>query len=187
MQVVTFSWNPMQFILIDRILELEPGRRIVAVKNLTLAEEYLAEHFPGFPVLPGVLMLEAMAQASAWLIRVSESYAHSVVVLKSVKAVKYGSFVTPGQQLRIEAEIARQTDCETELRAKGTTGAVATASGRITMERYNLRDREPALEAADRDIVAFWKKQFPLLAGDGLRNTQRSVELAPSGSSAAIA
>ena len=59
----------MQFTLIDRILGLESGRRIVAIKNLTLAEEYLAEHFPGFPVMPGVLMLEAIAQASAWLIR----------------------------------------------------------------------------------------------------------------------
>ena len=177
----------MQFILIDRILELEPGRRIVAIKNLTLAEEYLAEHFPGFPVLPGVLMLEAMAQASAWLIRVTEDYAHSVVVLKTVKAVKYGSFVAPGHQLMIEADIARHTDSQTELRAKGTTDGVATVSGRITMERYNLRDREPALEGVDHDIVASLRKQFPLLATDWLRNMKQPVGIAGPEGSGAIA
>lgn len=165
----------MQFTLIDRIVELEPGRRIVAIKNLTLAEEYLAEHFPGFPVLPGVLMLEAVAQASAWLIRLTEDYAHSLVVLKAVKAVKYGSFVTPGRQLRIESDITRHGESETELRAKGTTDGVATVSGRITMERYNLRDRVAELADADRDIVASLKKQFPLLATDWLRSRTQPV------------
>ena len=173
----------MQFILIDRILELEPGQKIVAIKNLTLAEEYLAEHFPGFPVLPGVLMLEAMSQAAAWLIRVTEDYAHSVVVLKSVKAVKYGTFVTHGHQWRIEADVARHTESETELKAKGTTDGVATVSGRITMRRYNLGDREPALRGVDRDIVAFYKKQFPVLAIDWLRNNRQAVgPLDPVGS-----
>src|SRR5438876_1359839 len=108
----------MQFTLIDRILALEPGRSIVAIKNLTLTEDYLADHFPGFPVLPGVLMLETAAQAAAWLIRISEDYAHSVIVLKSAKAVKYGNFVTPGQQLTVEAEIMRTREHETELRVK---------------------------------------------------------------------
>ena len=59
----------MKFILIDRISVLERGQRIVAHKALSLAEEYLADHFPAFPVIPGVLMLEAMVQASAWLVR----------------------------------------------------------------------------------------------------------------------
>ena len=58
----------MRFTLVDRIVALEPGKTITAVKNLSLAEEYLADHFPGFPVLPGVLMLEAMTQAAAWLV-----------------------------------------------------------------------------------------------------------------------
>ena len=64
----------MRFHLVDRVLELEPGERIVAIKNLSLAEEYLADHFPGFPVMPGVLMLEAMTQAAAWLVRASEDF-----------------------------------------------------------------------------------------------------------------
>src|ERR1700732_4011993 len=102
----------MRFVLIDRIVDVQPGRSrlagsnavttpgpsLVAVKNLSLAEEYLADHFPGFPVMPGVLMLEALTQAGAWLVRDMEDFAHSVVVLKKAKMIKYGSFVEPGRQ-----------------------------------------------------------------------------------------
>ena len=64
----------MRFVLIDRIIDLQPGQSLVAIKNLSLAEEYLADHFPGFPVMPGVLMLEALTQAGAWLIRDMENF-----------------------------------------------------------------------------------------------------------------
>lgn len=175
----------MQFILVDRILELEPGRRIVAVKNLTLAEEYLAEHFPGFPVLPGVLMLEAVVQASAWLIRVTEDYAHSVIVLKSAKAMRYGNFVAPGGQMMVEAKITRAAEGETELQARGTVNGVTAVSGRVTMEAYNLRDRDPVLHSLDAEIVASLKKQFLLLARDWLRSTENATE-AVAGSGAVL-
>ena len=161
----------MQFSLIDRILELDRGRRIVATKNLTLAEEYLADHFPGFPVLPGVLMLEALTQASAWLIRITDDYAHSVIVLKTVKAVKYGTFVTPGRQLVLDAEITRQTETETELKGKGTVDGVSAVAGRITLERYNLKDRDPVLQELDREIVAGLKTRFLGIAGDWLKKS----------------
>jgi 3-hydroxyacyl-[acyl-carrier-protein] dehydratase len=163
------SQTDMQFILIDRILELDPGRRIVAVKNLTLAEEYLAEHFPGFPVMPGVLMLEAVSQASAWLIRTTEDYAHSVIVLKSAKAVRYGNFVTPGSQLSIEARIIRVCGGETELQARGTVDGVSAVSGRVIMEAYNLRDHNPTLHTLDSEIVAALRRRFMVLARDWLR------------------
>jgi 3-hydroxyacyl-[acyl-carrier-protein] dehydratase len=166
----------MQFILIDRILELELGRKIVAVKNLTLAEEYLAEHFPGFPVLPGVLMLEAVTQAAAWLIRATEDYAHSVVLLKSARAIRYGNFVTPGCQLTVEAQMVRSRAGETELRAKGTVDGVSAVSGRVIMEAYNLRDRDPALQSVDSEMVASLKRQFAYLARDHARSGESAVE-----------
>jgi 3-hydroxyacyl-[acyl-carrier-protein] dehydratase len=173
----------MQFILIDRILELEPGRRIVAVKNLTLAEEYLAEHFPGFPVLPGVLMLEAIVQASAWLVRVTDDYAHSIIELKSARALTYRNFVTPGRQLSIEAEIIKATEGETEIRATGTLDGAKTVTGRVTMEAYNLRDREPALHTLDGEIVASLKKQFLVVARDWLRDPLHAAEVLPANTS----
>src|SRR4029079_18881704 len=109
----------MRFVLIDRILELTPGESLVAVKNLTLAEEYLADHFPGFPVMRGVLMLEALTQAGAWLIRETEDFAHSVIVLKSARTIKYGSFVEPGRQLQLRVEITDHGPRETAFRGKG--------------------------------------------------------------------
>ncbi len=86
----------MRFKLLDRIVDLKPGVSITAVKGLALAEDYLADHFPQFPVMPGVFMLEALTQASAWLIRVTENFQHSMVVLREARNVKYADFVAPG-------------------------------------------------------------------------------------------
>src|SRR5438270_2429040 len=109
----------MRFVLIDRILDLQPGRNLVAVKNLSLAEEYLADHFPGFPVMPGVLMLEALTQAGAWLIRETEDFAHSVIVLKSAKTIKYGSFVEPGRRLELRVDLVSHSEAETSFKGVG--------------------------------------------------------------------
>src|SRR5687768_18405394 len=81
----------MRFCLLDRICSLEPDVELTAVKNVALTEEYLADHFPEFPVLPGVFMLEAATQAGAWLLRLSEDFAHSIISLKEAKNVKYRS------------------------------------------------------------------------------------------------
>src|SRR5207302_4497488 len=94
----------MRFNLVDRILEVEPGRRIRVVKNLTLGEEYLADHFPTFPVMPGVLMLQTLVESAAWLLRITEDFRHSVIVLREAKNVKYGHFMEPGQSLVVTAE-----------------------------------------------------------------------------------
>ena len=89
----------MRFTLLDRIVEVDPGKSITAVKAVSLSEEYLADHFPRFPVLPGVFMLEAMTQAAAWTIRLGEDFANSIVVLRAARNVKYGDFVEPGRVL----------------------------------------------------------------------------------------
>ncbi len=139
----------MRFILIDRVVDLEPGTRIKAVKNLSMAEEYLADHFPGFPVMPGVLMLQAMTEAGAWLVRVSEDFAHSMVVLKRARSVKYGQFVEPGQTLEVTAEIVKQDERETTLKTRGMVGGRTTVLARLVLERYNLAEANP--ERGDRD------------------------------------
>jgi len=143
----------MRFVLIDRILDLQPGRSLVAVKNLSLAEEYLADHFPGFPVMPGVLMLEALTQAGAWLIRETEDFAHSVIVLKGAKTIKYGSFVEPGRQLRLKVDVIERGERETSFKGEGTVDDQVMVRGRITLTRYNLRERNPALHQTDAAIV----------------------------------
>src|SRR5262249_19019810 len=112
----------MRFNLVDRIVEVEPGRLLRAVKNLTLGEAYLADHFPGFPVMPGVLMLHPLAEAGAWLLRLTDDFRHSVIVLREARNVKYGSFMEPGKRLEVTAELVEQND--------GPDGLLATFKGK---------------------------------------------------------
>ncbi|NMC21418.1 MAG: beta-hydroxyacyl-ACP dehydratase, partial [Thermogutta sp.] len=153
----------MRFSLIDRILELEPGRRIRAVKVLSLAEEYLGDHFPRFPVLPGVLMLEALTESAAWLVRASEDFAHSIVVLKEAKRIRYGQFVEPGQLLYLTAEIVSQDERYTECKAEGRMEDRLTVSGKIRLERRNLAERDPELARVDRSVIKDMRQLFGIL------------------------
>jgi 3-hydroxyacyl-[acyl-carrier-protein] dehydratase len=153
----------MRFVLIDRILEVRTGESLVAVKNLSLAEEYLADHFPGFPVMPGVLMLEALTQAGAWLVRDFEDFAHSIILLKQAKTIKYGSFVEPGRQLQLRVELASHGDRETSFKGVGLIDGQEMVKGRFTLTRSNLRDKDPALHATDVAIVEGLRDLFATL------------------------
>jgi 3-hydroxyacyl-[acyl-carrier-protein] dehydratase len=133
----------MRFCLLDRVVELQPGVRITGVKRLRPDEDYLQDHFPRFPVMPGVLMLEAMYQASAWLVRQSEGFAHSMVVLKEARNIKYAGFVTPGKELVVTAEIIKQDERLTTLKAQGTIDGNVAVNGRLVLERFNLAERYP--------------------------------------------
>jgi 3-hydroxyacyl-[acyl-carrier-protein] dehydratase len=160
----------MRFNLVDRILEFEPNRRITIVKHLTLGEEYLADHFPTFPVMPGVLMLQTLVEAGAWLLRLSEDFRHSVIVLREAKNVKYGNFMEPGKTLVVTAELVEKSDSAepgaATFRGKGECEGASTVSARFTLTRYNLRDRNPALQSADTRIIAHLREQYSLLRGD---------------------
>ncbi len=94
----------MRWIWIDKFLEFERGRRAVAVKNVTLAEEHLHDHFPGFPIMPECLMIEAMAQTAGILVGHANDFREKVVLAKISEAVFF-DFVRPGETLHIEAMI----------------------------------------------------------------------------------
>lgn len=153
----------MRFVLIDRIREIQPGRSLIAVKNLSLSEEYLADHFPGFPVMPGVLMLEALTQAGAWLIRDHEDFAHSVILLKQAKTIKYGSFVEPGRRLELHVELVDLDEKDARFKGKGVIDDQVMVSGRFTLTRYNLRDRNPLLHTTDTAIVSHLRDLYATL------------------------
>jgi 3-hydroxyacyl-[acyl-carrier-protein] dehydratase len=165
----------MRFSLIDRIVELEPCVRITAVKTLTMTEEYLADHFPHFPVMPGVLMLEALTQAGAWLVRVSEDFAHSIVVLKQANNVKYAQFVEPGQTLTVTAEILKFEDQEVKLKAYGTVGGRIILGARLTLACYNLADTDPSHEPTDIATRLDLRKQLATLYQPQLETTPTST------------
>ena len=151
----------MFFSLIDKIDSLEPGKRIVATKSLSLAEEYLRDHFPNFPVMPGVLMLEALTQASAWLIRVSDDFAHSVIVLKEARNVKYARFVQPGQTLVITSEIVKEEGNLVTLKAEGSVeGQTNLEVKKLILCRYNLSDTDPSQAITDRRTIAEMRERL---------------------------
>ena len=155
----------MKFILIDRITALEPPHRIVGCKALTLAEEYLADHFPTFPVMPGVMMLEAMVQAASWLVRATNDFSHSMVVLEEAKNINYKSFVSPGRTLEVSVEAVSIEAATSDFKAAGRCGDEEMVKARLRLRHYNLADRNPALADVDRKVIAELRQRFALLGG----------------------
>ncbi len=94
----------MRYILIDRIVEMEAGRRAQGWKNASLGEDYFQDHFPGFPAVPGALMIESMAQLSGLLIMTSLNY-EKLAVLLGVTRAKFRGFVRPGDRLVVNTEL----------------------------------------------------------------------------------
>lgn len=153
----------MRFWLLDRICSFEAGKELTAVKTVSLAEEYLADHFPEFPVLPGVFMLEAATQAGAWLIRLSEDYQHSIITLQESRAVKYADFVTPGHMLTMRVEQTGEDERYTKLKFEGTVEGRLSVSGRLVLERYNLADENPSQAGLDERMIAYQRSTENLL------------------------
>src|SRR5262249_5397912 len=118
------------FLLVDRVIELEPGRRVVALKNVSYNEPFFQGHWPGRPIMPGVLILEAMAQAAGVLI------AHGTggrreALLASIDGAKLRRPVVPGDQIRLEVDGLRSGGRATQVRAVATVGDRVAAEAKI--------------------------------------------------------
>ena len=154
----------MRFTLVDRLVEWESGRSLRSVKNLTTAEEYLADHFPSFPVMPGVLMLQVLVESAAWLLRISSNFQHSIIALRDVRNVKYGAFMEPGKSMEVKVEWVKQEGSLTTFKGKGMAeGGAQTANAQFSLAAYNLAERNPAAAALDAKLIAHWRERFFLL------------------------
>ena len=153
----------MRFSLIDKITSLEPGKSIGAIKNLSLAEEYLADHFPGFPVMPGVLMVEALVQSSAWLLRATDDFAFSTILLKQARAVKFNNFVAPGMTLALQVELQKSSGNTCTLVGTGSVAGSSVVSAKLTLEKFNLAERNPEMSSADQYEIRKLKELFAQL------------------------
>ena len=132
------------FLLVDRVLELESGRRIKAIKNVTYNEPFFEGHWPGRPIMPGVLILEAMAQAAGLLIasRHAESgHRDRSMVIVSIDGVKLRRQVVPGDQLVLEVVEARIKDRSAHADCRATVDGQLAAEAKI---RFVVLDREVA-------------------------------------------
>jgi len=153
----------MKFVLVDQINELVPGERIGAIKALSLAEEYLADHFPAFPVMPGVLMIEALTQASAWLVRATEDFAHSMILLREAKNVTYKSFVSPGNVFEMEIKAKEIGEQTSRFVGVGRCGSTEMVKAHWSLRHFNLADDNPELKQLDQKLIASARERFALI------------------------
>jgi 3-hydroxyacyl-[acyl-carrier-protein] dehydratase len=113
--------------------------------------------------MPGVLILEALFQASAWLVRRSDDFAHAAVVLQQANSVKYSGFVQPGQTLVLAAEIVKRDQQLTTLKARGTSGDTQVVSAKLILRQFNLADENPGRACDDQYARAQLQQLFTTL------------------------
>ena len=135
----------MRWIWIDKFVEFHSGERAVAIKNVTLAEEHLHDHFPGFSVMPESLMIEAMAQTSGILVGEAKNFQEKVVLAKIKKAVFY-DYVKPGDTLKLDAKI------------ESIAPEAASTSGKITLGDKLIAEIDLMFSHIDQNLAG---KKFP--------------------------
>ena len=135
------------FLLIDRVLEITPKQRIVAIKNVTINEPFFQGHFPGYPIMPGVLIVEAMAQAGgALLLTEIPDRADKLMVFTGIEEAKFRRPVTPGDQVRFEVDVLQWRSRAVKMQGK------AFVDGKLVCEAIvmcQLVPRQRNTEAAE--------------------------------------
>jgi 3-hydroxyacyl-[acyl-carrier-protein] dehydratase len=128
-EILDFLPHRYPFLLIDRVVEFEPAKRLVAIKNVTINEPFFQGHFPGYPIMPGVLVIEAMAQAGALIMLAEiEDRASKLAVFTGIEKAKFRRPVTPGDQLRIEVDVLAMRS------RAGRIAGRATVDGKLACE-----------------------------------------------------
>ncbi|MFC1780869.1 3-hydroxyacyl-ACP dehydratase FabZ family protein [Planctomycetota bacterium] len=135
----------MRWIWIDKFIEFESGKRAVALKNVTLAEEHLHDHFPGFPVMPECLMIEAMAQTGGILVGEAKNFQEKVILAKIKKAVFF-DHVKPGESIKLEAHI------------ESIAPEAASVTGKITRSEKLVAEIDLMFSHIDQNLAG---KEFP--------------------------
>ena len=155
----------MRFSQLDRIVDLVPGRSIRAERAVESGEDFLRDHFPLFAVLPGVLMLEALYQASCWLILVSNDFNCGLLTLSEARNVKFADFVAPGQTLQIDCELVKSDSGRHSLKCSGTKGDVTAVSARLVIDEATCDfDFDPG-KNQDRFVAAQRRRQYQAMFG----------------------
>jgi len=154
----------MKYRQLDRITSLSPGKKLTAERTLRADEEHLLDHFPNFPVMPGVMMLEALHQAAIWLIKTGDDFQSPLVLLREVRGVKFGDFLSPGETLTITAEAIKQEGSRITVKATATKQGRKTVTARLILEKTSSGD--PQHVGTDDDVRRRGIKQFHELFGD---------------------
>ena len=136
-QVAAILPHRYPFLLVDRVVEVEVGKRIVAIKNVTANEPFFTGHFPGHPIMPGVLICEAVVQAGGILARLTaaevDDHGQVLAMLTSLDRVRFRQQVTPGDQLRLEVETVRRRNAFWKMRGTARVDGKTAAELEFTV------------------------------------------------------
>jgi 3-hydroxyacyl-[acyl-carrier-protein] dehydratase len=135
----------MRWIWIDKFVEFKTGESAVSIKNVTLAEEHLHDHFPGFPIMPECLIIEAMAQTAGILVGEAKKFEEKVILAKIKKAV-FHDFVRPGDSLRLAAKI------------ESIAPEAASTTGTVTCDDKLIAEIDLMFSHIDQNLAG---KEFP--------------------------
>jgi 3-hydroxyacyl-[acyl-carrier-protein] dehydratase len=144
-EILEFLPHRYPFLLIDRIVEFEPKQRIVALKNVTINEPFFQGHFPGYPIMPGVLVVEAMAQAGCILImRETPDRDQKLVVFTGIERAKFRRPITPGDQLRIEIDVLSFRPRAGRIEGRATVDGKLACEATLTCQVVpRVREKQP--------------------------------------------
>jgi 3-hydroxyacyl-[acyl-carrier-protein] dehydratase len=156
----------MQFRQLDRLISLEPGKRLVAERTLRPEEDYLRDHFPNFPVMPGVMMLEALHQAAVWMVRTGDDFQSPLVMLREARSVKFGEFLGPGETLQINVELVKEDETTCTVKASAEKNGKTTVSARLILEKCSTN--QPPRLGTDENVRELARKKFAELYGTAL-------------------
>ena len=140
----------MRYLLLDRVLEIEPGRSIRAIRNVTLTEDVLATHFPNFPILPGVIITDTLVQAASWAWAANTDFMLGTR-LHTLREAKFRRYVRPGDQLVVEAQWTHDEGIYTVWKAKALVNGKPVASIREVV----LAPRTLSVEVANQQRTTF--------------------------------
>jgi 3-hydroxyacyl-[acyl-carrier-protein] dehydratase len=137
-EILTYLPHRYPFLLVDRVIEFEAWKSLVALKNVTVNEPFFIGHFPGQPIMPGVLMVEALAQAAGIVILKSDpslTHEKNLFLLAGMDDVRFKRMVVPGDQLHLRAELVRQKREVYKFYCEATVGGELACSAEITNVR----------------------------------------------------
>lgn len=135
----------MRFLLVDRIVEIESGKRARGIKNVAMSEDFLTHHFPDTPIMPGALIAEAAVQLATWVIREASGFRRSGLAVEFERA-RFQELVRPGDQLEIETELLAMDDETARFRATARCRGRRVASGRFVLALVDAETQEAAAE-----------------------------------------
>jgi 3-hydroxyacyl-[acyl-carrier-protein] dehydratase len=149
----------MRFLLVDAIHSHQAGKSISGVKNVTMSEDFFTHHFPETPVMPGLLLVEALVQLARWMI-ITESGFATTALVAAIEQVKFREFVAPGEQVRLHVDVLSADDGYRRFRGSGQVDGKDRAVAAFVLRDVPLADLEDP-EAARQTFATLWRHGDP--------------------------